>query len=221
MSIKVEGIKKSYQLSTNSITILDQLHAEVKKSEVVAILGKSGSGKSTLLSLLAGLDKPDQGQILIDGIDITKLSYKDLIDYRAKKIGIVFQQFYLVSHLTAYENLALPLDILNRSYTDAEIKSYLDAVGIGHRAHHSPNELSGGESQRLAIARALITRPELLLADEPSGSLDTETGQQVMKMFFEQIRANKTTTLLVTHDTSIADQCDRVLRLEKGRFVNS
>lgn len=221
MSIKVEGITKSYQLSTNSITILDHLNAEIKKSEVVAILGKSGSGKSTLLSLLGGLDKPDQGDIVIDGVDITKLSYKDLIDYRAQKIGIVFQQFYLVSHLTAYENLALPLDILNRSYSDSEIKSYLDAVGIGHRGHHSPNELSGGESQRLAIARALITRPELLLADEPSGSLDTETGQQVMKVFFEQVRANKTTTLLVTHDNSIADQCDRILRLEKGRFVNS
>lgn len=220
MSIQIQNLTKKYFLKSETITILDQLSADIKKGEIVAILGKSGSGKSTLLSLLAGLDRIDAGEIIIDGQHLEKLDSSELISFRAEKIGIVFQQFYLVSHLSAIENLKLPLDILKKKYTREDLLKSLESVGLSHRATHKPSELSGGESQRLAIARALITEPQLLLADEPSGSLDEETGQKVMDMFFSQVKKNNTTTLLVTHDQALASRCDRVLELHMGRFTN-
>lgn len=218
MSIQIKSLNKSYYLSNQPIKILKDLNVKIKTSEVVAVLGSSGSGKSTLLSLLAGLDSSDSGEILFNEIDIAQLNQKELTAFRAENIGIVFQNYYLVSHLTALENVLLPLDIQNKKIENDEAESLLQKVGLGHRLHHVPSELSGGESQRLAIARALITKPQLLLADEPSGSLDTETGKKVMDLFFDQVRANKTTTVLVTHDRALADRCDRVLKLENGQL---
>jgi putative ABC transport system ATP-binding protein len=218
MSIQIKNLNKSYHLGAQPIKILKELNVSIRTSEVIAVLGSSGSGKSTLLSLLAGLDSSDSGQILFYETDIAQLNQKELTSFRAKNIGIVFQNYYLVSHLTALENVLLPLDIQNKTISIDDAESLLQKVGLGHRLHHVPSELSGGESQRLAIARALITKPQLLLADEPSGSLDTETGKKVMDLFFEQVRENKTTTVLVTHDRALADRCDRVLKLENGQL---
>ncbi len=218
MSIQITGLNKSYQLEAQSIKILKDLNVKIKTSEVLAVLGSSGSGKSTLLSLLAGLDSADSGEIFFNEINIAQLNQKQLTAFRAENIGIVFQNYYLVSHLTALENVLLPLEIQNKQIEFNQAENLLQKVGLGHRLHHAPGELSGGESQRLAIARALITKPQLLLADEPSGSLDTETGKKVMDLFFDQIRNNKTTTILVTHDRALADRCDRILKLENGQL---
>lgn len=220
MSVQIKNLNKSYYLDTQKIEILKDLSVEIKTSEMVAVLGSSGSGKSTLLSLLAGLDFCDSGEIWFNQIDIARLNQKELTAFRAEHIGIVFQNYYLVSHLTALENVLLPLEIQNKMTSIEEAVNLLQKVGLGHRLHHAPGELSGGESQRLAIARALISKPQLLLADEPSGSLDTETGKKVMDLFFEQVRANGTTTVLVTHDRGLADRCDRVLKLENGQLCD-
>lgn len=218
MSIKIQNLNKSFQLQNETLSILKNLNAEIKTGEVVAIVGASGSGKSTLLSLLSGLDYADSGKIIMKEQNIFDLSPKEMISFRAQNIGIIFQQFHLVSHLTAFENVALPLDILNRKYNSDEILTALNKVGLQNRANHKPAQLSGGESQRLAMARALITKPNLLLADEPSGNLDSETGQKVMALFFEQVRFQNTTTILVTHDMNLASQCDRRLILINGQF---
>ncbi len=219
MSIQIQNLNKSYTINNEKLIILKNLNAEIQTGEVVAVVGASGSGKSTLLSLLSGLDVANSGKIIINNQNIFELSPIEMISFRAQNIGIIFQQFHLVSHLTAFENVALPLDILNRSYSKNDILDALDKVGLRPRANHKPSELSGGESQRLAIARALISQPSLLLADEPSGNLDTETGKKVMDLFFTQVRKQKTTTLLVTHDMNIADQCDRKLILKQGQFL--
>ena len=219
MSIQIHNLSKSYSLNNEKLMILKNLNAEIQTGEIVAVVGSSGSGKSTLLSLLSGLDPADSGEININGKNILHLSPKEMISFRAQNIGIIFQQFHLVSHLTAFENVALPLDILNRPYTPEDILNALDLVGLKPRSVHKPSELSGGESQRLAIARALITKPQLLLADEPSGNLDSETGKKVMDLFFQQVRRQKTTTVLVTHDMNLAEQCDRKLILQKGQFL--
>lgn len=219
MSIQIQNLNKSYSLNSEKLNILKNLNAEIQTGEIVAVVGASGSGKSTLLSLLSGLDHADSGDITIQGQKIFQLSPQQMISFRAQNIGIIFQQFHLVSHLTAFENVALPLDILNRPYKSEDILMALDHVGLKSRAGHKPSELSGGESQRLAIARALITRPNLLLADEPSGNLDSETGSKVMDLFFQQVRQQKTTTILVTHDMALADRCDRKLVLKQGQFL--
>jgi putative ABC transport system ATP-binding protein len=222
MGIKIQNLNKSYHLNSESIKILNNLNAEIKTGEIVAIIGASGSGKSTLLSLLAGLDSADSGEIFINNDDITKCSQKELTQFRSENIGIIFQNFYLVSHLDALQNVLLPIEIQNKhgqvGFTTDDAQKLLNQVGLGHRTHHSPKELSGGESQRLALARALITKPQLLLADEPSGSLDTETGQQIMNLFFDQVRLHHTTTVLVTHDKNLAERCDRMYKLEKGQL---
>lgn len=221
MSIKILDLQKGYSLKSERIEILKKINTEIKSGEVVAIVGASGSGKSTLLSLLSGLDQIDSGEIFVNDVALSKLSPKEMISFRAQNIGIIFQQFHLVSHLTAFENVSLPLDILEKKYSDEEIFFALDQVGLKPRAGHKPSELSGGESQRLAIARALITKPALLLADEPSGNLDTETGEKVMTVFFDQVRKQKTTTLLVTHDMNLAKKCDRQLVLKQGQLWSS
>lgn len=218
MGLQINNLNKGYKFQSEKLTIIDNLSTNIKTGEVVAILGSSGSGKSTLLSLVCGLDKADSGEIKIKDTDICKLNSKEMIHFRAQNIGIVFQQFHLVSHLNAFENVALPLEILEKKVDSVKIEKVLDRVGLAHRMRHLPSELSGGESQRLAIARALVAEPELLLADEPSGNLDTETGQKVMATFFDQVRTQKTTTILVTHDERIAEHCDRKLYLRKGQL---
>lgn len=218
MGLKISNLKKSYTQGTEKLTILNQLNLEVNTSEVVAVVGASGSGKSTFLSLVAGLDYFDEGDIAINNQSIKNLKREQITKFRSENIGFVFQQFHLISHLTAFENITLPLEILGRPYEDEEIMKALENVGLGHRATHKPTELSGGECQRLALARGLITKPSLLLADEPSGNLDSETGVKVMNLFFEQVRATKTTTVLVTHDMELAKRCDRIFVLKNGSF---
>ncbi len=218
MNLEIKSLKKSYFQGQEKLTILNNLNMQVDTSEVVAVVGASGSGKSTFLSLVAGLDKFDEGDISVNGRSIKNLTTAEMTNFRAQNMAFVFQQFHLVPHLTAFENIALPLEILNRPFTESEITAALTAVGLAHRGHHKPGELSGGECQRLALARGLITKPSLLLADEPSGNLDTETGQRVMNLFFEQVRATKTTTVLVTHDPELAARCDRTFTLKNGRF---
>lgn len=221
MGLTITNLKKSYKQGNETLTILNHLNLEVKTSEVVAVVGASGSGKSTFLSLTAGLDHFDEGDITINNQSIKNLDRQQMTKFRAENIGFVFQQFHLVSHLTATENIMLPLEILGRSFTTHDIQKALAHVGLAHRAQHKPSELSGGECQRLALARGLITKPNLLLADEPSGNLDSETGVKVMNLFFEQVRETKTTTVLVTHDTELAKRCDRVFILKNGNFDQS
>jgi len=219
--IQVRDLVKTYQLNSadhKKVIILNQLNLKMETGEIIAIVGSSGSGKSTLLGLISGLDQPDSGEIIIQQQSLQKLSGDYLTKFRSSQIGIVFQQYYLVHHLTAYENLALPLEILKKPVQQEKIMEALRNVGLDHRAHHKPNELSGGECQRLAIARALIIQPSLLLADEPSGSLDVDTGVMVMNVFFDQIRKNKTTTILVTHDLDLAKRCDRIFKLNSGKL---
>ncbi len=216
MSLRLQSVSKNYRQGDSEIKVLKGLSAEIQSSEVVAVVGQSGSGKSTLLSLLAGLDRPTSGQILISGKDISQLSEEEMTLFRGKKIGIVFQQFHLFPHLTALENVMLPLEIWQEKNRQERARALLEQMGLSHRLHHMPNQMSGGECQRVAIARALVGKPEILLADEPSGNLDTDTGQKVMSVFFEVARANKVTTILVTHSEVLALKCDRQLVLKNG-----
>lgn len=217
--IKILNIKKTYGINESSLEVLRNINLEMKQGETVALLGKSGSGKSTLLSLIAGLDKADQGEIRIDNKNILSFKDKELTSFRAKNIGIVFQQFHLVSTLTAIENVMLSLDIAGVSNSFERASDFLKSVNLFHRKDHLPHELSGGECQRVAIARALVTKPKLLLADEPSGNLDEETGEHVMNLFFELVRENETTLILVTHDNDLAKRCQRIVHLERGEIV--
>ncbi len=218
MGVQVNSVYKSYSLGTSKIEILKDVTFNIRTSEIVALLGSSGSGKSTLLSLLGGLDSVDSGSIKINDLEIVGLKEKELTKYRGDQCSIIFQNYYLVSHLTAFQNVTLPLEINSRKYNDSEIDSLLSEVGLYERRHHTPQQLSGGECQRLAMARALIMKPALLLADEPSGSLDSTTGEKVMTLFFDQVRKNKTTTLLVTHDQQLAKRCDRILSIKQGQL---
>lgn len=221
MSLKITNLNKAYCQGEETLTILNQLNLQVNTSEVVAVVGASGSGKSTFLSLMAGLDSFDEGDIEINSQSIKNLNRQQMTKFRGENIGFIFQQFHLVPHLTAFENIALPLEIMGQNFTKLDILKALKNVGLDQRASHKPAELSGGECQRLALARGLITKPSLLLADEPSGSLDSETGTKVMNLFFEQVRATRTTTVLVTHDPELAKKCDRVYVLKNGNFSQS
>lgn len=219
MKISIKNISKHFQQGKNTIQVLSDVSLEVKSGEIIALLGKSGSGKTTMLSLLAGLDKPDQGAILIDDLDLTTLSEEALCDFRAKKLGIVFQQFHLIPHLTALENVYLSFEINGSEDKDAALK-WLAMVGLQDRANHYPSMLSGGEQQRVAIARALAFGPPLLLADEPTGNLDIETGKYVIELLFKMVREKKTTMILVTHDDELAAKADRIVRLVGGKCLS-
>lgn len=214
----VSGVRKSYGTGEARVEVLKGLDFTIEKGEQVALTGKSGSGKSTLLSLLAGLDSPDTGIISLGGQNISQLSEKDLTSYRARNIGIVFQQFHLVSTLTALENVLLPLEILKTEGARERAESLLNSVGLSHRMDHLPSQLSGGESQRVAIARALSTNPAILFADEPSGNLDEETGERVMSLLFDLVKKSGTTLVLVTHDPELAHSCQRIIHLEHGKL---
>jgi len=216
MSLTLDQVKKSFRQGDVQIEVLKGVNAEIKDGEVVAIVGQSGSGKSTLLSLLAGLDKPTSGKISVRGKEVSGFDENQMTEFRAQNIGIVFQQFHLMSHLTALENVILPLEILGSADVEAKAKKVLNQMGLGHHMDHFPNQLSGGECQRVAIARALVVEPQILLADEPSGNLDIETGEKVMDVFFKVVKESKITTILVTHSNELANRCDRKLVLTHG-----
>lgn len=218
-TVVVKNLRKSYGQGESKVEVLKGINLEIKKGETLALVGKSGSGKSTLLSLLAGLDQPDQGEISVEGKLISKLSEKDLTFFRASHMGIVFQQFHLVSTLTAFENVLLPLELLKKPDAAARANELLQSVGLSHRSHHLPSQLSGGESQRVAIARALAIKPSILFADEPSGNLDEETGDKVMDLLFDMVKSTETTLVLVTHDPDLAKKCSRVVHLEHGSLA--
>ena len=216
MKISIKKIKKNYLQGKNIIKVLDDLSLEINSGEIVALLGKSGSGKSTLLSLLAGLDKPDQGAIFFDEKNLTKFSEDALCEWRAKNLGIVFQQFNLLPHLTALENVLLPLEINGQEDKDKAL-NWLRAVGLEDRVDHFPSMLSGGEQQRVAIARALVFEPPFLLADEPTGNLDSETGKKVIDILISIVREMKATMIIVTHDEELALKADRTVLLVDGK----
>ena len=214
--LAVANLKKSYDHAAGRVSVLDGLECQVGKSETAAILGPSGSGKSTLLAMLAGLDQPDAGAVTLMGKDLTQLSEEELTAFRATHMGIVFQQFHLMGHLTARENVALPLEIQQDDAAAAKASRALQDVGLSHRENHYPHELSGGECQRVAIARAFVAEPDLILADEPSGNLDESTGEQVMSQLFDLVRDKGTTLILVTHNEELAKKCHRRFRLADG-----
>lgn len=216
MIIEAIGLERKYKQGQNTIEVLRGLDFGVKKGESVAILGKSGSGKSTLLSLLCGIDRADFGQIFYDGTEITHLSENKITELRSKKIGVIFQQFHLIEHLTALENVMLPLEINNVESPEEKAMEALEMVGIRERASHFPAELSGGEKQRVAIARSIVNTPSVLLADEPSGSLDEKTGDEVMGLIFNLVKNTDMALILVTHNQELAQKCDRIMILENG-----
>jgi putative ABC transport system ATP-binding protein len=217
--IEVEHVTKQVSDSTGALTILHDIHFSLRSRESVAIVGASGSGKSTLLSILAGLDVPTTGTVRLAGIDIFKLDEDARAAVRAERLGFVFQSFQLLGNLNALENVMLPLELQGRSDARALARDMLGRVGLGERLTHYPKVLSGGEQQRVALARAFVVQPSVLLADEPTGSLDFATGETVMKLIFEMNREAGTTLVLVTHDTGLAARCDRQIRIEAGRIA--
>ncbi len=215
--IQLENIQKSYQMGKQELKVLKGISLEVFKNEYVALMGPSGSGKSTLMNLLGCLDSPSGGRYILNGKDVSKMADDDLAEVRNKEIGFVFQQFNLLPRLTAAENVALPL-VYNGS--SKKIRSelsleMLDRVGLSDRSHHKPNELSGGQNQRVAIARALVNNPSIILADEPTGNLDSKTSVEIMKIF-DKIQSEGNTVILVTHEEDIAHYAHRIIRLRDG-----
>lgn len=221
MILEVKDLCKTFQTATalEPIEVLKNLNLQMEAGETLAILGQSGSGKSTLLTLLAGLDNPTSGSILLNGQDMQQLSEEQLSKFRAQNIGIIFQQFHLMSHLTALENVSLPLDLCKDKQALAKARAALEQVGLDKRRDHFPHQLSGGECQRVAIARAMVVRPAILLADEPTGNLDNTTGAYVTDMIFNLVREHRMTMLFVTHNEDLAKRCGRALHLQNGRFV--
>ena len=217
--IAVEHVTRQVTDSTGTLTILHDIDFTLRPRESTAIVGASGSGKSTLLATIAGLDLPTQGTVRWAGTDIFQLNEDERAALRAQRLGFVFQSFQLLGHLTAQENVMLPLELLGRSDARAKAGEMLRRVGLGERLSHYPRTLSGGEQQRVALARAFVVEPAVLLADEPTGSLDFATGERVMQLMFDMNRESGTTLVLVTHDRSIAARCDRQLHIEAGRLL--
>jgi putative ABC transport system ATP-binding protein len=215
--IAVDRITKQVPDPGGPLTILHEISFELQRQQSVAIVGASGSGKSTLLSIIAGLDTPTSGSVRLAGIYLFSLDEDARAAVRAEHVGFVFQSFQLLGNLSAIENVMLPLELQGRSDARARATEMLERVGLGSRLRHYPRVLSGGEQQRVALARAFIVRPALLLADEPTGSLDFATGERVMELMFELNRESATTLVLVTHDRAVAARCDRQLRIEAGR----
>lgn len=216
--IAVERVTKQVQDSTGTLTILHEIDFTLEARQSAAIVGASGSGKSTLLSIIAGLDTPSSGTVRIAGADLFALDEDARAALRAQKLGFVFQSFQLLANLTALENVMLPLELQGRREARALATEMLGRVGLAERLRHYPKVLSGGEQQRVALARAFVVQPAVLLADEPTGSLDFATGERVMELMFELNREAGTTLVLVTHDRGIAARCDRQLRIEAGRL---
>ncbi len=214
-----EGLGKRVTLPGGPLTILDDVGFAVGRGDSVAIVGASGSGKSTLLSLLAGLDTPSSGRVLLEGEVLSALDEDGRARVRGEKVGFVFQSFQLLPSLTALENVMLPLELRGDADAESPARAILEKVGLGERLGHYPRQLSGGEQQRVAVARAFVTRPSLLFADEPTGNLDTRTGQAIIELLFALNADAGTTLLLVTHDEHLAVRCSRLLRLEEGRLV--
>jgi putative ABC transport system ATP-binding protein len=217
--LAANNVTKQVSSPEGTLTILSDVSFAIDKGDSVAIVGASGAGKSTLLALLAGLDLPTRGEIWLDSHNLTNLDEDGRAAVRAASVGFVFQSFHLVPSLNALENVMLPLELAGRDNPRQAAKEILRKVGLGERWSHYPSQLSGGEKQRVAIARAFATEPAVLFADEPTGNLDSRTGDTIIELMFELNRNSSTTLVLVTHDTSLAGRCDRVLGLDHGRLV--
>ena len=219
-SVSVRNVSKDYVLGRTIVRALHDVSLEVERSEFISIAGPSGSGKSTLLNLVSAIDSPTTGEVLIDGVNLKDLSDNDLSDLRANKIGFIFQTFNLIPVLSAYENVEFPLLFKRQgSVSRSRVKEVLDRVGLADFMHHRPDELSGGQRQRVAVARALVTDPLIVLADEPTANLDSETGQAVIDLMLEINRSAGTTFIFSTHDPSVMSHARRVVRLVDGRIV--
>ena len=216
--IKLSKVTKNFHQGNQRIEVLNDINLTVNNGEKIAILGQSGTGKSTMLSLMAGLDLPDLGTIQIDNQNLATLNQNELSQFRSKNIGIVFQQFHLMKHLTALENVSIPLELQKEKNADELARNALNLVKLSHRLAHFPSQLSGGESQRVAIARAMVTQPRIVLADEPSGNLDQKTGNEIMELIFDLCKKHKQTLLLVTHNHELAKKCDRTFILSDGKL---
>jgi putative ABC transport system ATP-binding protein len=214
--LKAESLTKKVTSPEGMLTIVNDVSLDIAAGESVAIVGASGAGKSTLLALLAGLDSPTSGRITLAGADLTGLDEDGRARLRAERVGFVFQSFHLVPSLTALENVMLPLELAGRRDARATAAETLGRVGLAQRTGHYPRQLSGGEQQRVALARAFVTRPAVLFADEPTGNLDTHTGERIISLLFELNAQSNTTLVLVTHDLAVAGRCGRVLRMDSG-----
>jgi putative ABC transport system ATP-binding protein len=217
--IELREVSKTVTSGSEPLTILHPLTTTIARGRFVAVVGPSGSGKSTLLGLIAGLDAPSTGSVLIDDVDITRLGEDALARLRGEKIGFVFQFFHLIPSLTAYENVAVPMEIRGVAKAAAHARALLEEVGLTDRAHHYPSQLSGGEQQRVAIARALANDPPIVLADEPTGNLDSTNGRHIMELLQSVHRTRNTTLVLVTHDAELAAMADMRITLRDGRVV--
>lgn len=220
MIVRATDIRKKYEQGEEALEILRGVSLFVEKPETVAIMGRSGCGKSTFISLLAGLDSPSSGEIEILGRPLANLTNRELNAFRARHIGIVFQQFHLLEHLTALENVRLPLDLNGIDSPDEKAKEVLEKVGLAHRMNHFPDQMSRGECQRVAIGRVLVMKPEVLLADEPTGSLDVRTGRDVIELIFKLVESEKMALVMATHDPGIAERCSRLLYMDAGVLSN-
>ncbi len=221
--ISCKAITKSYSKGVNTVTPLENLTLEVPRGEFLALMGPSGSGKTTLLNLISGIDTPTSGSLEIDGEDIARFSRKQLTQWRARKVGYIFQLYHLIPVLTAFENVELPLLIssLSRSERKRKAEAALELVGLAGRSHHTPGELSGGQEQRVAIARALVADPALLVADEPTGDLDRESATHILGLLRSLSEEHGKTIVMVTHDARAAAAADRTLHLEKGKLLTT
>ncbi|HEX8237163.1 MAG TPA: ABC transporter ATP-binding protein [Abditibacteriaceae bacterium] len=218
--IRARGLARRYQVGKQEVLALNGVDLDVARGEFIALVGPSGSGKSTLLSLTGGLDRPSGGEIRVDGLELGKASDKELVRYRRGRIGFIFQSFNLLATRSAVENVETPLMLaeVGRKARRERALQLLESVGLGKRAHHKPNELSGGEMQRVAVARALANRPVLLLADEPTGNLDSKTGEDILNLLRGLLSTQGITLMLVTHDMQVASYADRVVHLRDGRI---
>ncbi len=220
--VELRGVSKSFKKGDETITPLDNLSMDIDAGEFIALMGPSGTGKSTLLNLVSGIDRPDAGTIIVDGINVTKLSRTQLADWRAANLGYIFQTHNLIPVLTAYENVELPTLLLKLSSLQRRqrVELALEAVGLSDRARHYPRQLSGGQEQRVGIARAIVAHPKVVVADEPTGSLDAETSEQVQVLLQRLNRELDITLLMVTHDSDVAAIATRQLVLERGKFLD-
>jgi len=218
--ISVRRLSMRLTSGGSAVDVLQDVSLDVPQGQFLAVAGPSGSGKSTLLGLVAGFDRPTAGEIVVDGVDITKLPEDELARFRRDTIGYVFQSYHLIPTLTALENVAVPLELAGEADAAARARVLLDDVALGARAHHYPVQMSGGEQQRVAVARAVCRQPRLLLADEPTGNLDSATGKQIIELLVSLNRTLRSTLVLVTHDAALATHADRIVTLRDGRIVS-
>ncbi|CAN5638852.1 ABC transporter ATP-binding protein [soil metagenome] len=218
--IILQNVIKTVQSGTEDLTILDDVSLTIPDGQFVAVTGASGSGKSTLLGLIAGLDAPSSGEILIDGANVTTMSEDELAELRSEQIGFIFQSFHLIPSLTAFENVIIPMEILGLKDAKNRAEKLLEDVDLNNRGHHYPTELSGGEQQRVAIARAFANQPKILLADEPTGNLDSKNGNHIFDLMTDLHNQHNVTLILVTHDQSLAERAQRQVILKDGRVLS-